>query len=66
MTADVNRIRVTMEQMDRLLRALEDLRLNVLPTNPQLFAAMAEAPLDDLRRLRGEINQCVVELAPSA
>jgi hypothetical protein len=66
MTTDVNRIRVTMEQMDRLLRALEDLRINVLPTNPQLFAAMSEAPLDDLKRLRVEITGYVVELAPTA
>jgi hypothetical protein len=66
MIADVDRIRVTMQQMDRVLRALEDLRLTVLPKNPQLFASMAEAPLDDLNRLRSEINEYVVELAPTA
>jgi hypothetical protein len=66
MIADVDRIRVTMQQMDRVLRALEDLRLTILPKNPQLFASMAEAPLDDLKRLRSEINEYVVELAPTA
>jgi hypothetical protein len=66
MIADVDRIRVTMQQMDRVLRALEDLRLTILPNNPQLFASMAEAPLDDLKRLRSEINEYVVDLAPTA
>jgi hypothetical protein len=39
--------------------------MNVLPKNPALFASMAEAPLDDLKRLRNEINEYVGELAPA-
>ena len=45
-----------MEQMERLFRALDDLKANVLPRNPELFATMAEGPLDDLDRLRKEVS----------
>jgi hypothetical protein len=55
-----------MEQMGRLIRALEDLKRTVLPKDPKLFATMAEAPLDDLERLRNEINDYVHALKPSA
>ncbi len=65
-TATADRVRVTMQQMERLIAALEDLRENVLPENPQLFAVMAEAPLDDLSRLRAELQTYVHELAPTA
>jgi hypothetical protein len=56
---DLNRIRVTAEQMGHLIRALEDLKQNVLPKDPKLFALMSEAPLDDLERLRTEIVELV-------
>lgn len=62
----VERLRVTMEQMQRLIRALDDLRDNVVPKDPNLFAAMSETPLEDVSRLRGEIHGYVHELAPSA
>jgi hypothetical protein len=54
-----------MIQMERLIRALDDLKEQVLPTNPELFAVMSEAPLDDLGRLRNEINAYVQELKPA-
>ena len=60
-TAD--RLRVTMQQMERLIAALDDLKENVLPQNPRLFATLAEAPLEDLSRLRQEIHGYVDELA---
>jgi hypothetical protein len=52
-----------MQQMERLIAALDDLKENVLPQNPRLFATMAEAPLEDLSRLRQEIHGYVDELA---
>jgi len=55
-----------MTEVDRLLDALDDLKQDILPTNPTLFAAMAEGPLEDLGRLRGEIRQCLRELKPVA
>ena len=65
MIHDVEQLRVTMQQMERLIRAVEDLNETVLPTNPQLFATLAEAPLDDLGRLRKEINSYAEELKPA-
>jgi len=59
-----DRLRVTMELMERLIRALDDLRENVLPKDPQLFAVMAEAPLEDLNRLRQELHGNVHDLTP--
>ena len=66
MIKNVDQLRVTMEQMERLIRALDDLKANVLPQNPELFATMAEAPLENLDRLRVEISGYVHELKPSA
>jgi len=62
---DVARLRATMQQMERLLLALEDLKESVLPEDPRLFAAMAEAPLEDLQRLRREIGGFVEEVQSS-
>lgn len=67
MTAETTvRLQVTMQQMERLICALDDLKAEVLPTNPQLFAAMAEAPLDHLSRLRQELQEYVLEMTPTA
>lgn len=66
MIRDMARLQVTMQQMERLIRALDDLKDNVLPRDPKLFAAMAEAPLEDLQRLRLEISDFVQELAATA
>jgi hypothetical protein len=66
MSTDMKRVVVTMTQMERIISALEDLQRTVLPQNPQLFATMAEAPLDDLNKLRVELHEFVIEHAESA
>jgi hypothetical protein len=66
MIKDVVRLQITMQQMERLIAALDDLKENVLPKDPQLFAVLAEAPLEDLQRLRREVNGFVQELAATA
>ena len=66
MIKNVDRLRVTMEQMERLILALDDLKENVLPRDPKLFATMAEAPLEDLDRLREEIHGYAHDLKPTA
>jgi hypothetical protein len=66
MIKDVVRLQITMQQMVRLIAALDDLKENVLPKNPQLFAVLAEAPLEDLQRLRREVNGFVPELVATA
>jgi hypothetical protein len=55
-----------MEQMERLICALDDLKENVLPKDPTLFAVMAEAPLEDLGKLRMEIREYINELQPAS
>jgi hypothetical protein len=61
---DPNHLRLTLQQMRRLLRALDDLKDTVLPKDPQLFAVMAEAPLEDLDRLRQEVEDFLDQLQP--
>jgi len=64
MIKDPNHLRLTLQQMRRLLRALDDLKDTVLPKDPQLFAVMAEAPLEDLDRLRQEVEDFLDQLQP--
>ena len=66
MSKDADRVSLALQQLERLLRALEDLRENVLPRDPTLFATMAEAPLDDLDRLRKEVASYLQEAKSSA
>ena len=56
MISDEERLDVTLQQMMYLLRALDDIKQNVLPRNPQMFAMMAEGYVDQLARLREEIE----------
>ncbi|MDH3599797.1 MAG: hypothetical protein OEU26_09195 [Candidatus Tectomicrobia bacterium] len=64
MIEDPNQLRVTLQQMKRLLCALDDLKEDVLPKDPKLFAVMAEAPLEDLDRLRQEVEGFLDQLQP--
>ena len=64
MIEDPKQLRVTLEQMQRLLCALDDLKEEVLPKDPKLFAVMAEAPLEDLDRLRQEVQGFIDQLEP--
>jgi hypothetical protein len=49
----------TLEQLQRMYRALADLREQVLPKNPRLFAVLAEGPLDQIRQFQEEIETYV-------
>ena len=66
MMAEPNQLRVALQQMGRLLSALADLKEQVLPTDPKLFATMAEAPLEDLERLRQQVEGLLDQLQPVA
>ncbi|MGI8978716.1 MAG: hypothetical protein ACR2FY_05790 [Pirellulaceae bacterium] len=50
-----HRLRITMEQLGRVLSALEGLQETVLEKNPKLFALMSESYFDLVNRLREEI-----------
>jgi hypothetical protein len=49
----------TVEQMERMYRALADLRREVFPKNARTFALMAEGPLDYIRQFQEEIETYV-------
>jgi hypothetical protein len=66
MIEEPHQLRVALQQMGRLLSALADLREQVLSKDPKLFAAMAEAPLEDLERLRQQVEGFLAQLQPMA
>jgi hypothetical protein len=66
MIEGTNQLRIALQQMGRLLSALEDLKEQVLPKDPKLFATMAEAPLEDLGRLRQQVEGFLDQLRPVA
>jgi len=50
------------EQMGRMQRILESYRDEILAKNPQTFAVLAEGPLEQLRRLRKQIDEYISRL----
>jgi hypothetical protein len=46
----------TIEQLERMNRVLAHLREDVLPKNPKLFKVMIEGPLDEISRLKDQIE----------
>ena len=53
----------TVEQLERLNETLSSLRRDLLPNQPKKFAILAEGPLEDMRRLQGEIERLTAEIA---
>lgn len=53
----------TVEQLEQLNEALSGLRRELLPGQPRKFAILAESPLEDMRRLQGEIERLTAEIA---
>ncbi len=52
------------EQLEKMNAALIDLRRTLLPAQPRKFAILAEGPLEEIRRLRDEIERLAATLAP--
>jgi hypothetical protein len=67
MNDKIRNAQVTIQQMKRLIAVLDDLGQR-LPNNPKLHAFMSEAPIDDLRRMLQELDECLESLKhmPSA
>lgn len=51
----------TIRAMKLMIEALEDIGQR-LPSNPKLYAMMADSPLEDLRRMRDELDQHLEQL----
>ena len=56
----------TVEQLERMNETLTALRRELLPGQPKKFAILAEGPLEDMRRLHGEIEQLTAEITASS
>jgi len=50
-------LRQCLEQMDRMYRALANLRAEIAPLNYANFQLFAEGPIDEIRKLRAEIDE---------
>lgn len=61
MNENINRAQATIRAMRLMIEALEDVGQQ-LPKDPKLFAILAESPLEDLRRLRDELDQLLEPL----
>jgi len=49
-------LRQTLDQMERMYRALAAMRRDVYPINPRQFALLAEGPQEELERLQDQID----------
>lgn len=47
----------TLEFLGKFLDGLEELQRTVLPENPQLYALLSESVMEDIRRLRTELQE---------
>jgi hypothetical protein len=61
MISDASQLRQALEQMERMLRILSTLHVDILPQSRQHFALMAEGPLEEMRRLQQQIEAYVDE-----
>ena len=57
---------ITIEQLGRMARVVELTCKEELPRNRQMFALMAEGPLDQIQRLLDEINEYTRSWAENA
>jgi hypothetical protein len=56
MIASEKQLLISLQQLQRVMNALDSLRNEVLLKDPKLFGVLVEAPLDDIQRLRNEID----------
>jgi len=54
-TSDIE-LRQSVEQLDRMYRVLADLHSRMAASNPANFQLFAEGPIDEIRRLRRDID----------
>lgn len=57
MISNDKELKQSFEQMERMYRALAELRNRVFPLNPRQFAVLAEGPLDEIRHLQQDIDE---------
>ena len=52
-----SQLKITCEQLQLMYGALSDLRQRVLPVNKRNYEIFAEGPIEEIRRLRQEIDE---------
>jgi hypothetical protein len=57
MIANQSQFTTTLQKLGTLLAGLEDLQRTILPVNATLYAVQAESVMEDIRRLRTELEQ---------
>jgi len=57
MIGDDKELQQCLEQLDRMYRALATLRADIAPFNPLNFQLLAEGPIEEIRRLRREVDE---------
>jgi hypothetical protein len=55
----------TVEQLEAMNGALVALRRELLPAQAKKFAILAEGPLEEIRRLRDEIERLTADISAS-
>ena len=55
-------LRQAIEQIQGLCRAIDSLRVDILPKNPKNFAVMAEGPVNEIRKLQADIDSYIQHL----
>ena len=65
MNDSVHRAQATFGAMKLMVNALEEI-VRELPKNPEAYAVLAESPLEDLRRLRNELDEHLEHLKPAS
>lgn len=50
-------LKLTIEQLNRMYEVLDELRRRMATTNPVQFQLFAEGPIDEIRKLRHEIDE---------
>lgn len=56
----------TVEELERMSEAVTVLRKELLPGQPKKFAILAEGPLEEMRRLQGDIERLTAEITASS
>ncbi len=65
MSKEIEAVKQTIEQMERMCRILSTLGRDMLPKSRVDFALMAEGPLDQLQRMAHEIDEFVQASYPA-
>jgi hypothetical protein len=51
-----------LEQIENLCRAVQSLRADIFPRNPQNFVVLAEGPVDEIRKLQVDVDDYLSRL----